>query len=189
MGAVDDLFDLICSQDDSEPLILVDFNINWLIFYPKEVVNHSPWWYTNSQQPTATQVQSYKYLGAKIDSTLTYNIHVDWVCSQLLHGMFFFYVECIPVSSKSKLSPLAQTVMKITGQLKGGTFCQYETLWETAQPHVQGLEVGLSGRSHTWFSPTGFVFRVKPNFTDLFVVFVTDHRHSILFTVAFYKTF
>lgn len=56
-----------------------------VIFDPKGIGNHMPVSIYNQEK---TQVQSYKYLGVHIDKSLTWDVHVKWVCKRLYQSLY-----------------------------------------------------------------------------------------------------
>ena len=57
-----------------------------MVFDPKVIMNHVPVVIGESH---IEQVDSYKYLGIKIDKALKWNIHIDYLCSKLAQRLHF----------------------------------------------------------------------------------------------------
>ena len=57
-----------------------------MVFDPKSIGDHRP---VVIHDSTISQVSSYKYLGIWIDNSLTWNTHVDSLCSKLQQRLHF----------------------------------------------------------------------------------------------------
>lgn len=57
-----------------------------IVFDPKCIGDHQPVVIHNHH---ITQSQTYKYLGVYIESSLTWNTHIEWVCTRLEQRFYF----------------------------------------------------------------------------------------------------
>ena len=71
---------------DDNHLVLNVKKTQEMVFDPKSIGDHRP---VVIHDSTISQVSSYKYLGIWIDNSLTWNTHVDSLCSKLQQRLHF----------------------------------------------------------------------------------------------------